>query len=152
MILMIASANAALFAQAAQPPGAGEPARPAELPVFSGAIKFAEPEDVEVLPHALDAGWKGEKTCELLQETEELKAFKCTFAPGQGHEKHYHLAHFGYVVEGGAMRITDETGTREQEIETGATWVSDGVAWHEAENIGDTTASYVIVEPKGGAK
>ena len=104
------------------------------------------------LPHALDAGWEGEETCELLQETEELKAFKCTFAPGQGHERHYHNAHVGYVVEGGVMRITDETGSREQTIPAGVSWSSDGVKWHEAVNIGDTTTSYVIVEPKGASE
>ncbi|MEM6536603.1 MAG: hypothetical protein AAF668_02605 [Pseudomonadota bacterium] len=142
---------AALIAQA-QPPGASPSDRPAELPMFSGALKFADPVDVEVLPHALDAGWKGEDTCELLQETAEALMFKCTFEPGQGHERHFHNAHVGYVVSGGKMRITDQTGTREQEIPTGASWTSDGVPWHEAVNIGDTTASYVIIEPKGASE
>jgi hypothetical protein len=37
---------------------------------------------------------------------------------------------------------------REQETPAGATWKSDGIAWHEALNIGDTTAVYIIVEDK----
>ncbi len=101
-------------------------------------------------PHALEAGWNGRPTCTLLEETDELRAFKCVFAPGEGHERHHHPPHFGYIVEGGIMRITDETGTREQETPAGASWTSDGVGWHEVLNIGETTASYVIVEPKGG--
>ena len=103
-------------------------------------------------PHALDAGWEGEKTCVLLRENEEVRAFKCAFAPGEGHERHWHAPHFGYIVEGGTMRITDADGTREQETPGGASWWSDGVAWHEALNIGATTTSYIIVEPKGVIK
>jgi len=100
------------------------------------------------LPHAIDAGWQGQETCEQLQETDALLAFKCTFPPGVGHEKHFHPAHIGYVAEGGTMRITDDQGTREQVIPAGASWQSAGVPWHVAVNIGDTTTSYVIVEPK----
>ncbi len=35
---------------------------------------------------------------------------------------------------------------------TGGTWKSDGVERHEAVNIGETTAVYLIVEPRGAAK
>ena len=98
--------------------------------------------------HALDAGWKGAKTCVLLQDNAAVREFKCTFAPGEGHERHFHNAHFGYILEGGKMRISDAGGVREQETPAGATWWSDGVAWHEALNIGDTTTSYIIIEPK----
>lgn len=105
------------------------------------------------LPHAVDAGWNGEKTCELLQENENVKAYRCTFAPGVGHERHFHNAHWGYVIEGGMMRTVDgKNGVREVTSATGAWWWSDGVEWHEALNIGDTTTSYVIVEPKGVEK
>lgn len=102
------------------------------------------------LPDPLEAGWQGEKVCELLQENDEVRMLRCTFPPGVGHERHYHLPHAGYIVEGGTMRITDETGTREQVTPTGASWWSDGVAAHEAVNIGDTTTVYIIVEPKTG--
>lgn len=104
------------------------------------------------LPHALDAGWEGEKTCVLQHENERVRAFKCTFASGQGHERHWHAAHFGYITEGGMMRITDASGTREQETPAGASWWSDGVVWHEALNIGETQTSYIIVEPKEAGK
>lgn len=100
------------------------------------------------LPHAVDAGWKGEKVCEPLFENDELRAARCTFPPGVGHERHYHNAHWGYILEGGVMEITDKDGTREQKTPAGASWWSDGVEWHEALNIGETTTVYVIVEPK----
>lgn len=100
------------------------------------------------LPGPLDAGWKGEKVCEPLFENGYVRAAKCTFLPGVGHERHYHPPHFGYIVEGGTMEITDRNGTRVQPTPTGATWWSDGVEWHETVNIGDTTTVYVIVEPK----
>lgn len=101
------------------------------------------------LPDPLATGWEGEKVCELLQETDELRAMRCTFPPGIGHERHYHAPHVGYIVEGGTMRITDANGTREQETPAGASWASEGVDWHEALNIGETTTVYIIVEPKG---
>lgn len=144
---MLAGA-AGILAQVAQPPGSVAGNGDA-VATFGGAIRYAEPDDVEILPHALDAGWNGEKTCELLQGTEEMRMFKCVFAPGEGHERHYHPPHVGYIIEGGVMRITDETGVREQETPAGASWSSDGVNWHEAVNIGATTTSYVIIEPKG---
>ncbi|CAK9042073.1 UPF0051 protein slr0074 [Durusdinium trenchii] len=102
-------------------------------------------------------GWKGEQVCELLQETEQLRVLRCTFPPGVGHERHYHTAHFGYVIEGGLMRITDGGGTREQEFAAGVTWTSDGVEWHEALNIGlslDVPAGEVhaIMGPNGSGK
>ena len=39
-------------------------------------------------------------------------------------------------------------GTREVTLKTGSYFFSEGIAWHEAVNIGDTTVSYLMVEPK----
>ena len=69
------------------------------IPPAGGALIMP----AEMLPHAVDAGWEGEKTCELLQENESVKAYRCTFPPGVGHERHYHNAHWGYVIEGGKV-------------------------------------------------
>ncbi len=101
------------------------------------------------LPGPLEAGWRGREVCEVLFENAELRALRCTFPPGVGHERHTHPRHWGYIEQGGTMRITDASGTREQVLASGTQWWSDGVAWHEALNIGKTTAVYVIVEPKG---
>jgi hypothetical protein len=72
----------------------------------------------------------------------------CTFPPGVGHERHYHLAHTGYTLAGGRFRITDASGVRELNVPDNHSWTSEGVEWHEALNIGDTTAQFVIVEMK----
>jgi len=102
----------------------------------------------EGLPHAFEAGWKGEKTCELMFEDASVRVGRCIFPPGVGHEKHYHNPHFGYVLEGGTLRITDKTGTRTVNTKTDGTWKTDSITVHEAVNIGDTTTSYIIVEPR----
>ncbi|MGF1544593.1 MAG: cupin domain-containing protein [Parvularculaceae bacterium] len=101
-------------------------------------------------PDPLAAGWEGAPVCELLRETPAARALRCSFAPGVGHERHYHAPHFGYILEGGTMRVTDADGVRTIETRAGASWWSDGVAWHEALNVGETTTVYLIVEPKTG--
>lgn len=99
------------------------------------------------LPHAFDAGWKGQQTCSILFESEAMRIARCAFPPGIGHEKHYHNPHFGYVLEGGALRIVDANGEREVTTAPGGTWSTSEVTVHEAVNIGETTTSYLIVEP-----
>ena len=74
------------------------------------------------------------------------RVLRCTFPPGVGHERHYHPAHYGYALSGGTMRITDESGTRDVDLATGADYSSDGTPWHEVVNVGDTPVIYLIVE------
>ncbi|MGA9573865.1 MAG: hypothetical protein WBS20_07970 [Lysobacterales bacterium] len=114
-----------------------------------GFFQSSFAQDLPDLPEAFDAGWKGEKMCELLYENESVRVGRCVFPPGTGHEKHFHYPHFGYVLEGGTLSITDETGDAEvlQTI-TGKNWSTDEITIHEALNVGDTTTSYLIVEPK----
>ena len=100
------------------------------------------------LPDPLAAGWKGEPVCEKLHDDDANRILRCTFPPGVGHERHFHVRHFGYALSGGHARITDANGIREVELESGSSFASDGVEWHEVLNIGDTTIVYLIVEPK----
>lgn len=100
------------------------------------------------LPHAFDAGWNGMETCELVFEDATTRVGRCEFPPGIGHEKHYHNPHFGYVLEGGKMQITSSEGERKTTTKSGANWSTTTITVHEAINIGDTTTSYLIVEPK----
>jgi mannose-6-phosphate isomerase-like protein (cupin superfamily) len=100
------------------------------------------------LPDPLEAGWKGVSVCEKLHQDDDQRVLRCTFPPGVGHERHFHARHFGYAIVGGRVRITDASGTRELSLQTGSSYSSDGVAWHEIENIGDSTIVYLIVEPK----
>jgi hypothetical protein len=44
------------------------------------------------------------------------------------------------------MRIRDDSGEREIDLPTNYSWLSDGVAWHEALNVGETTSIYLIIE------
>ena len=100
------------------------------------------------LPDPLEAGWKGEAVCEVLEETKELRVLKCTFEPGIGHDKHYHNPHVGYTLVGGKFRITDYSGTREVDVPTGYTFSKDSITTHEVLNIGDTTSIFLIMEYK----
>ena len=101
----------------------------------------------EELPDPVAAGWQGETVCEDLREDAELRIFRCTFPPGVGHERHFHPSHFGYALSGGTMRITSDSGTREVTLKTGSYFFNEGIAWHEGLNVGDTTVSYLMIEP-----
>ncbi len=113
-------------------------------PLPAGDSKPIEPP----LPDPLAAGWQGQQVCERLHEDLRLRVLRCTFAPGVGHERHFHAPHFGYVIAGERMRITDASGTREVDTSVGGSWTSGAISWHEVRNVGDTTAVYLIVEPK----
>ena len=100
------------------------------------------------LPDPLAGGWNGRPVCETLHDDARQRVLRCTFPPGIGHERHFHLPHFGYALSGGKVRITDAAGTREVDLKTGSSFSSNGVAWHEIVNIGDTLVQYLIVEPR----
>ena len=100
------------------------------------------------LPDPVEAGWRGKPVCKILHEDGALRVFRCTFPPGVGHERHFHPRHFGYALSGGTMQITSDSGTRKVTLKTGSYFFSEGIAWHEAVNVGDTTVSYLMVEPK----
>ena len=94
------------------------------------------------------AGWQGHKVCELIEENDHVRVLRCTFAPGIGHERHYHDPHFGVALSGSSFRITDETGTRVVDVSSSSHFYSDGTEWHEVLNVGDSTAVFLIIEPK----
>ena len=81
------------------------------LPVFFSLSAMSAMADN--LPDPVAAGWRGQRVCETLSESAEIRVFRCTFPPGVGHERHFHPKHFGYALSGGTMRITDAAGTRE---------------------------------------
>ncbi|WOJ94651.1 hypothetical protein R0135_05665 [Congregibacter variabilis] len=101
----------------------------------------------EDLPDPLAAGWEGKSVCECLHRDEQLRILRCSFPPGIGHERHFHPPHVGYVLEGGRMKITDALGTRVQDIPSAITFANpEGIEWHEAVNVGDQTARYLMIE------
>jgi beta-alanine degradation protein BauB len=116
--------------------------------VMTGATGATAPDPLSPLPGPLEAGWRGNTVCVLLHENARTRALRCTFPPGGGHERHFHAAHWGYILAGSTMQITSATGAVVRELKAGDSWWSDGLAWHEALNIGQTTGVYLIVEPK----
>ncbi len=96
----------------------------------------------------LEAGWNDQPVCEVLVENSKLRVLKCTFPPEVGHERHYHNTHFGYTIAGSKFRIKDTTGVKEVDVPTGSNFYNDKIAWHEVLNIGDSTAVFLIIEPK----
>ena len=100
------------------------------------------------LPDPLEAGWKNKTICELVEENEKFRVLKCTFEPGDGPDKHFHDPYFGYALSGSKFRIKDKNGVKEVNLATGSYFYNEGVEWHEVLNIGDSTAVYLIFEPK----
>ncbi|WP_111682076.1 cupin domain-containing protein [Winogradskyella tangerina] len=116
--------------------------------ILTGLLLCFSCEETKSLPDPLEAGWKGEKVCELIEDNDNVRVLRCTFPPNVGHEKHYHSPHFGYALSGGKFRITDSSGSREVEIPTGFSFTNDEEIVHEAVNIGETTAVFLIIEHK----
>ena len=113
------------------------------------SLCFAIPALATDLPDPLAAGWNGRPVCEKLHQDERLRILRCSFPPGVGHARHYHPPHVGYVLAGGRMQITDAQGTRVQDVPTGVTFSNpEGILWHEALNVGDSTATYLMIEPR----
>ena len=111
-------------------------------------ILFSSCKTKQSLPDPLKAGWKGKSVCTLKTENKSLRVLKCTFPPGTGHERHFHKPHFGYTLAGSKFRITDTTSVKEVQVLTGTDFYSKGTEWHEVLNIGDSTAVFLIVEPR----
>lgn len=113
--------------------------------LFSGLLACNATPD---LPNAHEAGWKGETVSEIIHEDATMRVLKCTFAPGVGHEKHYHQPHFGYTLKGSKFKITDNKGTKTVDVPTGTKFNKDDIYIHEVLNVGDSTAVFLIFEPK----
>ena len=116
--------------------------------LLSFTVLFASCKKATLLQDPLSAGWQGESVCELISNDDKLRVLKCTFAPGVGHERHYHAPHFGYTIAGSRFQIKDKSGTREVSVATGSSFNNEGVEWHEVLNIGDSTAVFLIIEAK----
>lgn len=101
-----------------------------------------------LLPDPVEAGWKGKEVCKVAHETNKVRILKCTFPPNVGHEKHYHKPHFGYTVKGSRFQITDSKGIRIVDAKTGSHFSNESIIEHEVLNVGDSTAVFLIVEPK----
>lgn len=122
-------------------------------PLFSVTISFfiligCNQTHSPVLPDPLEAGWQNASVCEEIVNNDKMRVLRCTFPPGVGHERHYHAEHFGYTVTGSRFRIIDNSGTREVDVPSGSDFYNEHIDWHEVLNIGDSTAVFLIIEPK----
>lgn len=115
---------------------------------FIVCLGFVNCSESTKLPDPLEAGWKGQKVCEVIEENDTLRVLKCTFPPQVGHEKHEHPPHYGYTLVGSRFRITDDNGTREVDVPDGYDFYKAELSIHEVQNIGDSTAVFLIIEPK----
>lgn len=122
--------------------------RVAQILLLFPILFFSCKEKQTNLPDPLEAGWKGEAVCEVIENNSKLRILKCTFEPGVGHEKHYHNPHFGYTLQGSKFRITDYKGTREINVPSGYSFKKDSITTHEVQNIGDSKAVFLIMEYK----
>ena len=102
----------------------------------------------EDVPDALSVEWQGQHPCEKLYEDAQIRALRCTFAPGAVHVRHSHPGNIGYVISGGKSKVQDDNGTREGQPKTGGFYNSPPNPWHEVTNIGDTTLSFLVIEKK----
>jgi len=117
--------------------------------VFLFGLMFScEQTSLPDLPDPEEAGWNGEKVCKVIEDSDEMRILRCTFAPGVGHEKHYHKPHVGYTVQGSRFKIVSADEVREVDVPTGYTFSNDQVSVHEIINVGDSTGVFLIIEPK----
>lgn len=82
-----------------------------------------------------------------LRKCRDARSARC-FCARLGHERLFHAPQWGYVLNDPTMRISDERGTTERRIKTASSCWSDGIARHEALNVGRTTSVHLIIEPK----
>jgi quercetin dioxygenase-like cupin family protein len=102
----------------------------------------------EDVPDALSVEWQGKHLCEKLYEDAQIRAIRCTLAPGETHVRHSHPGNIGYVISGGKVKSQDDKGTREGQPKTGGFNNNPPTPWHEVTNIGDTTLSFFVIEKK----
>ena len=94
-----------------------------------------------------EAGWQGEKVCEVLVENESVRTFVAP-SPGIGQRKHYHPKHVGYTLAGGTFRITDAKGTREVNIPEGYTFYNEEVPCTRCSTLETIRPSSLSSSPK----
>ena len=74
-----------------------------------------------------------------------MRAARCSFPPGVGHERHFHAAHWGYIVQGATMRITTAAGIIDRVLKAGdsARYAVD--LQHSIRNTGKGAAKALLV-------
>ena len=85
----------------------------------------------------------------VLLENEQVRVVEYQVLPGQKDNWHTHPAKVSYILSGGTLRITPETGESfVVEEKTGSTSWFEAVGKHYGSNIGQTPVRIVFVEIK----
>ena len=88
------------------------------------------------------------KTVTVRLDNERVRVLEAVLEPGDKEQLHSHPAYVTYAVAGGKMRLHNADGsTRDADVPTGAVVFTDPLT-HWAENIGDTTVRFILVELK----
>lgn len=99
------------------------------------------------LPGLLQAGWQGNRVCERLHE-DATKEFFAVLSCGCRTWAPFSRSAFWTHNHGWSYALTDETGTREVDMESGGYFTSGGFIWHEVLNIWESTTRFLIIEGK----
>jgi beta-alanine degradation protein BauB len=85
----------------------------------------------------------------LVFENERVKVWEFTLEPGQKIDAHPHERdYFFYVIEGGTLEVTRESGVTQATLESGKVYYRKGGDTHAAKNISATRYHEVLVELK----
>jgi quercetin dioxygenase-like cupin family protein len=91
------------------------------------------------------------KSVQVRLENDRVRVLEAVLQPGEREQLHSHPSYVTYVLVGGTMRIHGADGSvRESTVQTGDVLYRDPVA-HWAENIGDTSVRFLLVELKSPA-
>ena len=97
---------------------------------------------------AQDPAVVNSKTIKVKFENERVRVLEAELPPGVKEQVHSHPAYVIYVQAGGKVRNYASDGkTTEAELKTGEVLYRDPLT-HAAENIGNTTMHFILVELK----
>jgi beta-alanine degradation protein BauB len=103
---------------------------------------------VAVHARAQDPAVANAKTIQVRLDNAKVRVLEAALPPGAKEQIHSHPAYVVYVVSGGKVRNHLADGkTSETEFKTGDVLYRDPLT-HWAENIGTTTARFILVEIK----
>jgi len=88
------------------------------------------------------------KTIQVKLENDRVRVLEAVLEPGEKEQIHSHPAYVTYVLAGGKLRLHAADGSaRESAVATGDVLYREPLV-HWAENIGDTTVRFLLVELK----
>jgi len=88
-------------------------------------------------------------TSKVLLENQHVRVIEATFKPGAKEPAHTHPAGWYYVTKAGTLKVSYASGKVDMwKPEVGEQAWMDGEEAHSAENFGETTLQYILVEVK----